>query len=606
MAFSRYASSPPLMAILFIITIYRAECFLISPNYKSYERLSYTSAENPTSVRVVSILNTCFSSLVDTEEDTIEELDNMSSFGTQRQRRRRQRQQRNRSRNERIAADGRNLTNVHSLRWPRQALTIIPNPAQFLSRVRNENQRQNYDAQGRRPLFLGSIRRHRGAAIAQRRQNKATIEGEIKISSLDTSSFPPPLSETTRISSCQGEASTEVDVRSSYDSWVNEETCINYNESSARTELLNREEGVHVRPSGKKQRTSGDNNAEKIEIATTVEKQEREISNQPLDNTGKGTRVAFSASEKASRSLTLNEVTSQLLSAYMTQPVEQYAVLTIHDHNAAEAEKTISLSNRRWIVRRLTKDESSLYYNKDSTTTVQSIDDIPENYFRLAVPLLPLLGLDLTPVIDLEVLVNQTNDIEKDNEQNRWALGGWMQKQSCGEEIKIKSLRVSLLSTDEEIRQAMSEETGERRRVGNRRQVRVNNNQIRSSIVSSSIRDSVIQIGPEAIGMVGQLEEWIKPHLEFEARITWSEGDIETNKKPLINVKATAKTSLIIPSLPIAVPFPSGLIVKKLGHLLLKRALNLGLPQFLRQLEGDLKRWSSVDVAKNYNDKTSE
>jgi hypothetical protein len=106
----------------------------------------------------------------------------------------------------------------------------------------------------------------------------------------------------------------------------------------------------------------------------------------------------------------------------------------------------------------------------------------------------------------------------------------------------------------------------------------------------------------EAIEMVGKVEEWLRPHITFEAELSWNDA-VSSNGVPVYNdtpcstvtVKSTAITSLTIPKIPsdiIRKSVPSEFLVKRLGATLTSRALAVCLPRFLNQLEKDYNRWS--------------
>jgi len=103
------------------------------------------------------------------------------------------------------------------------------------------------------------------------------------------------------------------------------------------------------------------------------------------------------------------------------------------------------------------------------------------------------------------------------------------------------------------------------------------------------------RVGYEAIGMVGSLEKIIKPHVSFQAVISWSpsSSDGKKEEKPFIKVKTAVETSLTIPTLPIP-RFPSSFVFGNVGSMLTKKALTLVLPHFLKKLEDDFRRWASA------------
>jgi hypothetical protein len=303
-------------------------------------------------------------------------------------------------------------------------------------------------------------------------------------------------------------------------------------------------------------------------------------------------RVTFKSTRQASHSLqSLGFVSSASLTDYMMQPVEKYSLLSFHDEEPNDT--TSSAKARRWLVRRLTANEAQRYINK-STNLV--------NLFRLAVPLQPLIGWDLTPVIDLEVIPPDLSENESDyNEQHdrnlyqkssKWSLkgirgrGGNPYNSNKGQlsVVKIRSLSVSLLSTQEEVNKAMLDKNlGSRRRSTHQRS-------------SSKMQE-------EALGMVGKVEEWLKPHITFEAELSWNDGargvfvdDKISNST--VTAKATAITSLTIPKISSGIlraAVPSAFLIKRLGTTLTSKALEICLPRFLRQLERDYVRWTGVD-----------
>jgi hypothetical protein len=266
----------------------------------------------------------------------------------------------------------------------------------------------------------------------------------------------------------------------------------------------------------------------------------------------------------------------------MTQPVEQYSLLSFHDE---ESDANVnSAKARRWLVRRLTAIEAQRYMNKSEHASPANAD----NLFRLAVPLLPLIGWDLTPVIDLEVIPpNSTYDsaeaYDHEIQESKWAplkgiRGRVNRNQGNDATVKIRSLRVSLLSTQEEVHAAMN---------------------CKQSNTDKSARrqNSSLKMQEEALGMVGKVEEWLRPHISFEAELSWNDAFAEMST---VTAKATAITSLIIPKIPSGIlraSVPSAFLVKRLGTTLTSKALEICLPRFLRQLDRDYKRWSGVDEA---------
>jgi len=354
------------------------------------------------------------------------------------------------------------------------------------------------------------------------------------------------------------------------------------------------------------------------------QKQQRE------SETEDGKRIRFSASHKSTRSLTgtISTLASSLLGDYMNQPVEQYAVKSFHDDDDAEGNSSTA-ARRRWQVRRLSQEESNV-----------PLSQWKDNVFRLAIPLLPLIGIELTPVIDVEVIppANPSNDdiagmgisgtesTDDDTEEpsNNMGIGKGIQRvfqrnRGGGEHpsvderppleeldmtIQIRSLRVSLLSTEDEVKDHMSTRLRPPPPEAPPRQLSVEHR----------------KMGNEAIGLASKLEQWLRPHLSFDASITWQDGtesladgdknnsdsDVtatggdrgrfwrrRTGTCPTIQVESTVSTSLTIPPLPI--PLPPSLVLNRIGSTLTKRALDIALPRFLVQLEKDFERWSHVN-----------
>jgi len=333
-------------------------------------------------------------------------------------------------------------------------------------------------------------------------------------------------------------------------------------------------------------------------------------------------RVTFKATRESARDIASNPIAT--LTEYMSQPVSQYSLLSFHDGEGSSLtdsgrnQNGTQSKSRRWLVRRLTTREARCYIN-------DGIDE--SNLFQLTVPLLPLIGWDLTPVIDLEVTSPQGNrkrlleDVtenpyieganhfqgdgvqpEGSTSTHKWApLRGIRKHIRQGENannidalerppaVQIRSLRVSLLSTHDKANELVTRD--KRRRLNKR-------------------RGSAMQ--QEAIEMAGKVEEWLKPHILFRAEISWqdaclSHGDgIAASPGPsqkvasrsTVTATATAVTSLTIPRIPASLlgpAVPSAFLAKRLGATLTSRALAVCLPRFLRQLEKDYVRWSGPE-----------
>jgi hypothetical protein len=329
-------------------------------------------------------------------------------------------------------------------------------------------------------------------------------------------------------------------------------------------------------------------------------------------------RVTFKATREATKTLISKPMAS--LTEYMTQPVSQYSLLSFHD-----AEGGLGSGNpkqRRWHVRRLKNDEAKRYTSFEDSEVMDT-----SNLFRLAVPLLPLIGWDLTPVIDLEVVlmtssISSADQTRRKNEEtyaiyetlettdasSNWApLRGIRKRMSrrSGHDtnnddginvqlsspvVKIRSLSVSLLSTQKEVNDVMSNKS------------KNNNN---SKMNQQRRGNSKNNMQREAIEMVNKVEVWLRPHITFEAELSWNDNtsnsssvgeNDSTTTSSTVTVKSTAITSLTIPEIQsdiIRKTVPSGFLVKRLGATLTSRALAICLPRFLNQLDKDHNRWSA-------------
>lgn len=329
----------------------------------------------------------------------------------------------------------------------------------------------------------------------------------------------------------------------------------------------------------------------------------------------RGRGVTFSASHELTRILKLDERYNDLLNEYMTQPPEKFSVKSFHDSEGGRA-----TGSRRWLVRRLSEHESTPFLqsrnNQDFDGGFVGIDQeaAGNNYFRIAVPLLPLLGLEITPVIDLEVLpASQSNSSfsSKACIKDDWKIKGnrdmlrgilkpgrfrKMKPQQVHENddaVRIRSLKVSLLSTEDEVNKIMEESRTKESPPG----------QPIPDLSPTAVaqNESVRKMGYEAIGMIGTIQENLQPRISFEVRITWTAGDSDINvesrqresaRQSSVTVESTAVASLLIPSLPIALP--SSVLIKTLGSVIMKRILKTATNRFLRQLERDFKRWADI------------
>ena len=284
----------------------------------------------------------------------------------------------------------------------------------------------------------------------------------------------------------------------------------------------------------------------------------------------KGKRINITSKYKTSRVIVpTNEKVDGLLNEYMTQPITSFSLRSFHDTETPVA------GRRRWMIRSLSKKEI-MDHPKTSGGKVEksSVDNI----FRLAVPLMPLLGIDLTPIIDLEVMTaTKSNDTTKS-----FFKSG---KKPPSNVVQLRSMRMSLLATDNEMKKYS-----------------LNNpslQKMKDPIPTKVSKDqSVRQMGNEAIHFAERLEKWLEPQLTFEADISWDNDTVDVCndiEAQMVAVDSKASISLTIPPLPFGVPIPSSFLIKQIGSNILTRALKLALNQFLRQVEIDFKRWADVD-----------
>ena len=286
-------------------------------------------------------------------------------------------------------------------------------------------------------------------------------------------------------------------------------------------------------------------------------------------------RIKFSASHQESRVINIEDssLSIKLLNEYMSRPISSFSIRSFHDDDEGSDSSSTSNKNksqtsqrRRWLVRKLTIEEAI-------NDGVVNVDIREERYFRLAVPLMPLLGVDLTPVIDFEVLSVKPTNLSFMSEANP-------------KMVKIRSMRLSLLSRADEVHKAMEPllvniGEGNRLKIESPRPTKVSMNQ------------NIREIGNNAIEMVGKMEDIIKPYFAFDAVITWSDSDNQKSNDqdksaPLIRVKASTTASFTWNQKNIVHPY----VLEKISALVLKRALKLALVQILTQIERDFKQWA--------------
>jgi hypothetical protein len=157
------------------------------------------------------------------------------------------------------------------------------------------------------------------------------------------------------------------------------------------------------------------------------------------------------------------------------------------------------------------------------------------------------------------------------------------------DQVRVRSVRVALLSTEEEVILAMK---------GHGRRSDSHATSSNSNSSSNTNRNMKLRMGYEAIGMAGSLEKIIQPHVSFKSVISWSPSSSAVtiaNPKPFIKVRTEVATSITIPPLPLPL-FPSSLVVANFGSMLTKKALSLVLPHFLKVLCNDFCRWANADA----------
>jgi hypothetical protein len=268
-------------------------------------------------------------------------------------------------------------------------------------------------------------------------------------------------------------------------------------------------------------------------------------------------RIQFAAAHHESRSINLSG-SNKLLDEYMSRPISAFSIRSFYDQQDFDLSKPRNSKRtlrRRWLVRKLTIDEAL----HDGILNMDPDDD---RYFRLAVPLMPLLGIDLTPVIDFEVL-----SVRSSKQAVLYKLGP--------KTVQLRSVRLSLLSKDDEVNNAMAETSLTKVEIPRPTKVSMNQN--------------IREIGINAIDMAGKIEDIIKPYFSFDAEITWSEGhQIDANRRDAhISIKASTKASFVWDQ---KVIHP--LVMEKISSIALKRAMKLGLQQLLSQIERDFKDWA--------------
>ncbi len=300
---------------------------------------------------------------------------------------------------------------------------------------------------------------------------------------------------------------------------------------------------------------------------------EQQIKKKNANETGqKGKRINITSKYKTSRVIvpSYDEKVDGLLNEYMTQPITSFSLRSFHDTETPIA------GRRRWMIRSLSQKELMDHPNISRKDVENAFED---NVFRLAVPLMPLLGIDLTPIIDLQVMT-----ATKLNDNNTKSFFKAANKPPSNV-VRIRSLRMSLLATDNEMKKYNMNDSSLQK--------------MKHPIPTKVSKDqSVRQMGNEAIHFAEKLEKWLEPQLSFEADISWNDdtvnggNDIEMG---IVAVDSKAAISLTIPPLPFGVPIPSSFLIKQIGSNVLKRALKLALNQFLRQVEIDFKRWADID-----------
>jgi len=290
-------------------------------------------------------------------------------------------------------------------------------------------------------------------------------------------------------------------------------------------------------------------------------------------------RISFRSRNGSEKMIQVTD--RDLFRRYMTQPPESYSLLSHHYDNDVKSD------TRRWIVRRLSADESYPYRMKaekmfeECSSSNKPLHDQQHvrkemmnegNYFRLAVPLEPLIGIKLTPVVDLVVSSKQSSQNTATTSKGK---------------IAFRSVRVALLSTIDEVNAAMMSQSN------NNTRPRWAPRKVLQRKHSSTPKSNLQEMGSQAVATANKLEEFIQPHMDFAASITWNDGSdnrFKRNDMGTVRISTETTTSLYIPkNLPVNVP---AVALKRFGSILTERGIALLLPRFLQQLEKDFNRWS--------------
>ena len=280
-------------------------------------------------------------------------------------------------------------------------------------------------------------------------------------------------------------------------------------------------------------------------------------------STSNGVRVTFQASKVYERPLNLANSEMQLfLEDYMTLSPESYSLLSYKNDTSCGEE-------RRWNVRRLTNDESAQYRTRQFAPYEQLKYDVIEsegNYFRFSIPLKPLVGINITPVIDAFVYTPALSMTNSESEKSN-------------NSILVKSTRVSLLESD-----------------------KLDTTNKAAYTPQSPGLSALVNMAPEAIEAIEKIEEIVTPRIHLSSRIYWSTGKdsgkpnmnrFMRNDKAYLGIETTVKTSFTIPpQLPVKLP---RLVIKKIGSTIMDKILSKVLPKFLRQIELDFERWQDFE-----------
>jgi len=275
-----------------------------------------------------------------------------------------------------------------------------------------------------------------------------------------------------------------------------------------------------------------------------------------------GRRLEFKNSKKATKSLSFDKLDRKhLFHEYMRSSPDSFSDQSFY--------KNTDKKVRRWSVRKLNSEECATYRSSTNLSEDRFRYELMEskgNYFRFSIPLLPIVGIDLTPIID--AFVYHSHDIKNEEENS----------------IYVQSVRVSLLSDSFEISDSKEFIDGD----------------------ESMKKLSLSMMAPEVINTLKKLKEIISPRMVLTAKLYWSVGNdsstgqdviqrFRQSKKARLGVDTNLTTSFTIPSsLPVNIP---GIVIRKFCSGIVQKILSTLLPKLLKQIEDDFMRWRIDDAS---------